>query len=88
MGREETADEDCGSWRCFGGKDSILLQKVLVKGICPLIVWRAMTFIFECPKDVVGWAEMADEDCGSGRWEQNSPVKNDRVNRKHSKFCL
>ena len=23
---------------------------------------------------------MADEDCCSGRWEQNSPTKNDRVN--------
>ena len=50
VGREETADEDCGSWRCFGGKDSILLQKAFVKGICPLVVWRAMTFIFECSK--------------------------------------
>ena len=38
--------------------------------------------------DVVGRAEMADEDCGSGRWEQNSPTKNDRVNGKCSKFCL
>ena len=38
-------------------------------------------------EDVVGPAEMADEDCGSGRWEQNSPTKNNRVNGKRSK-CL
>ena len=31
---------------------------------------------------------MADEDCGSGRWVQNSPTKNNRVNGKCSKFCL
>ena len=54
VGLEEMADEDCGSWRCFGGKDSILLQKIFVKGICPcplvVWVWHAMTFIFECPE--------------------------------------
>ena len=37
MGREEMADEDCGSLRCFSGKDSILLQKAFVKGTCPLV---------------------------------------------------
>ena len=37
VGLEEMADEDCGSWRCFGGKDSILLQKAFVKGTCPLV---------------------------------------------------
>ena len=38
-------------------------------------------------EDVVGRAEMADEDCGSRRWDQNSPTKNERVNCKRSK-CL
>ena len=36
---------------------------------------------------MLGRAEMVDEDCGSGRWEQNSPTKNDRVNGKRSE-CL
>ena len=70
---EEMADEDCGSWRCFGGKDSILLQKAFVKGTCSLVFgvqWHSFLNVRRCSR--VGPEEIADEDSCSGHREKNS----------------
>ena len=71
VGLEEMADEDCGSWRCFGGKDSILLQNAFVKGTCPLmfgVQWHSFLNVRKCS----GAGGDSRQRRGSGRRETNS----------------